>query len=155
MEYIKQPIVIEDTAPPEHVGAVVDAFSRAGVEVEVEAIYGRRAFDPLPWVIVIELLGPVRAFVSGFFGAAGGDAYSGLKALLKDLVAARSGAGNGKGAIELRDPEHTAVIFSDALPDEAFEALRHLDWEEKRGDYLVWDARRNEWWDPTKREPPA
>jgi hypothetical protein len=72
--------------------------------------------------------------------------------MYRELQEAREGAGSGEGAVELVDYEHTHVIPSNAVPDEAIEALAALAWSEKRGGYLVWRADRGEWWDPTKRD---
>jgi hypothetical protein len=152
MDYISQPVVIEDTAPSEHLDAVAQAFASAGFDVEVVADYGRRSMDLLPWVVLVDLLVPVRPFFNAFFTEAGKDAYASVKKWLRDVSAARAGAGTGEGAIQLRDPEHTNVILPSALPDEAIDALRDLDWDEVRGDYLVWDGQRKIWRDPTKRE---
>ncbi len=155
MSYIEQ-VVIEDTAPPEHPAAVKEAFARAGLEVEVDPSYGRRSGEVLPWIVLVVVGLPLKGFLEGFgkgFGeAAGRDSYEALKAWRNDVSSARSGAGTGEGSIQISDPEHSNVILSSALPDEAIDALRDLDWNEHRGDYLVWDGTRKIWRDPTKRD---
>jgi hypothetical protein len=45
----------------------------------------------------------------------------------------------------LRDPDRTNLILHSSYPDEALDALRELDWDAVRGDYLVWDEERRGW----------
>lgn len=151
MDYIKHPVYIEDTATPDHRDAVTQAFARAGFDVDVEAGYGRRSADVLPWIVQVDLLLPVKVFLLAVVGAAGTDAYSGVKKWVKDVRSARAGAGTGEGSIQIRDPDHTTVILPTTLPDEGVDALRDLDWDEMRSGYLVWDPDRKVWWDPLKR----
>jgi hypothetical protein len=149
-------VVIEDTAPAEHVDAVKDAFARAGLDVEVEAAYGRRSLDLLPWAVVVVLAYPIKPFLDGFFTRMGDraadDSYDGFKTLIRDIIEARRGTGNGNGSITLSDPDHTNVVVPSPLPEGVIEALRNLDWDAVRGDYLVWDELHQDWRDPTRRD---
>lgn len=140
-------VMIEDTAPPGHTEAVAEAFKRVDLVVEVEAAWIRKSADVLPWVVKIAVDGTL----AGFFGALGVDAYSTFKRLVHEVREARTGAGDGTGSIDVSDSDNTHLILSDSLPDEALDALRDLDWSEKRGEYLVWKPDRNEWVDPLKR----
>lgn len=151
MAYIQR-VVIERTAPPEHAAAVKEAFARAGFDVEVECAYGWKSADVLQWIVLVILALPLRGFLEGFGSAAGADAYKAVKAWLEDVSSARSGAGTGKGSIQISDPEHSNVILPSPLPDEAIDALRDLDWSEHRGDDLFWDRTRKIWIDPSKRD---
>ena len=153
MSYIEEPVHIEATAPAEHIAAVEEAFARAGFRVAVAADYERRGADVLPWVVLVILESPIKPFFDAFAAKAGEDAYDGLKQLLRDIRTARSGAGTGEGSIHIfSDSERTNVVLSSPLPDEAVEGLRDLDWNEVRGDWLVWDPQRKTWGDPRKRD---
>ena len=146
---IVQEVVIEASAPPGHAVAVEEAFKRAGFDIEVEdqLIEGRATGDVLPWLVQVGLDGTLTSF----FAALGVDAYKRFKALVHDLWNAREGAGNGKGQIDFGDSEDTRLILPPSLPDEAFDALEDLDWDELRGGWIVWNADRKEWVDHTKR----
>lgn len=148
-------VVIEDTAPPEHAGAVKTAFARAGFDVEVEAAYGRRSLDLLPWAVIVVLGYPIKSFLDGFLTRIGedvaDDSYDSFKTLIRDIIEARRGAGTGEGSIKISDPEHTNVVVPSLLSDRAIDGLRGLDWDAVRGDYLVWDELREVWRDPTRR----
>jgi hypothetical protein len=145
---IEEPVLIEATAPVGHAEAVEAVLERSGLDVRVEAAVERRSAGLLPWLIRIAVEGTIYELLK--YVAASGT--TGIKEMFRDLVDARDGAGSGKGSIELVDAEHTHVILSSTLPDEAIEALSELDWTEKRGDYLVWSDDRREWRDPTKRD---
>jgi|SRR5689334_5155909 len=151
MSGVESPVLIEATASPAEVDAVARAFERAGLSVEVVAAVERRSIDLLPWLVRVALLVPVGSFFATFGSEAGRDAYAALKAWIRDLSDARNTAGNGRGSIELVDPDSTHVVFPSSISEEALDALRLLDWSATRGDYLVWDAERRVWWDPTKR----
>jgi hypothetical protein len=144
---IIEEILIEDTAPPGHVDAVHEAFKQAGFDVEVEPAWLRKSADLLPWVVKVSVDGTI----GGFFGALGVDAYTKFKALVRDLWRARDGAGNGEGDIDIADSEDTRLILPSSLPEEALDALEAIDWSQQHGSYLVWDANRHEWTDPTRR----
>jgi hypothetical protein len=140
-------VMIEDTAPPGHNEAVAEAFKRVDLVLEVEAVWMRKSADILPWVVKVAVDGTL----AGFFGALGVNAYSKFKRLVHDLREARTGAGDGTGSIDISDSDNTHLILPDSLPDEALDALRDVDWSEKRGEYLVWKPNRHEWVDPLKR----
>jgi len=148
--YIEGPVAIETEASPEQLAAVAEEFARAGFGVEVEASYARRSADLLPWVILLELRVQTKPFFDAFLTQAGADTYTAIKNFLRRMSQARKGAGTGEGEIRIRDPDKTWVILRSTLPDEAIEALRDLDWDAVRGDYLEWDYSRKVWYDPTK-----
>lgn len=155
VSYVEHPIHLEATALPEHLETVRDAFARAGMEVSVAADYERRGAELYPWVVMIVLLTPIAVFLKSFASKLGeraaDDAYDPLKQLLRDIVAARRGAGTGEGSIALSDPDGTNLVLPSSLPDESIEALRSIDWDAVRGDYLIWDSDQKVWHDPTKR----
>jgi hypothetical protein len=146
---IENPVRIESGATPEEAKAVVDAFKRAGLEVEVDAAIELRAGGAtdvvvvLPWIVQVAL----KYTVDGFFLALGA---KGFDLFVRDVWSAREGR---EGRLEITDPEHTWVMLRNSMPDEAIDALSELDWSEKRGDLLEWDFERRKWRDPTKREP--
>jgi hypothetical protein len=144
---IEEPVLIEATAPAGHAAAVEAVLKRNGLDARVEASVERRSAGLLPWLVRIALEGTVYELLK-YMATTGTTA---IKDMYRELQEAREGAGSGEGSVELVDSEHTHVILSGAVPDEAIEALEALDWSEKRGDYLVWRADRGEWWDPTKR----
>jgi hypothetical protein len=129
---------------------LAEAFSRAGFNVQVKADYGRRSADLLPWIVHI---GATGAF-GGFFAALGADRYSKFKALVRDVREARRDAGNGTGAIDLRDAEGTNITLPSTLPDEALDALSRINWDEVSAGWLVWSSDRGEWVDHMKRDRP-
>jgi len=114
--------------------------------VHAEAVIERRSAGALPWVIYVTIAVPIAAFFQSFASEAGKDAYAAVKQWVKDVRETR----NGDGSMVLRDPEHSNLVLNSGIPDEALEALRDLDWSEKRGDYLVWNDSRGEWLDPMK-----
>ena len=141
-------VLIEDKAPPGHANAVAEAFKRAGLDVQVKPVWGRKSTDVLPWLVKVVIDGTP----AGFFGALGVDVYGKFKRLVHEIEEARRGAGNGTGSIDFTDSENTHLVLSDPLPDEAIDALRSFDWSEKRGAYLVWRRDRGEWEDPVRRD---
>ncbi len=143
---VEEPVLIEITAPHGHTEAVEAALKRSGIRVTVEAGVERRAAGVLPWLIRIAVEGTIYELLK-YVAKSGA---KGVKGMFHDLRDSREGASE-EGAIELVDSEHTHVILSSTLPDEAIEALEDLDWDERRGDYLVWRPDREEWLDPTKR----
>jgi hypothetical protein len=147
---IDLPIHIEETAPPGHADAVVDAFRQAGFDVEVQADYGRRSLGDLPWVVQVAVDGSL----AGFFGALGVDAYNRFKALVHAIRHARAGAGSGEGEIDFADSDATHLIVGSQLRDEAMDALADADWSDLQGGWLVWRADRQEWIDHTRRDRP-
>jgi hypothetical protein len=90
------------------------------------------------------------AFLSAFAGAAGNDAYSGLKDFIAKISAARRGR---DGTVVVQDREDredsTVLVLSADLPGEAFVAIGDLDLDAVKGAYLVWDRDGDKgWYDP-------
>ena len=146
--------MIESGAAPEQVAAVAEAFARAGFEVEVDPSYERRSVDLLPWVVLIELRVQTKPFFDAFLTEAGKSIYAAIKfgsdkspRRTRERVLPKAKSGS------VTRTEH--LVLPSPLADEAIEALRDLDYDEIRGDYLVWDAARKVWRDPTKREQSA
>jgi hypothetical protein len=108
--------------------------------------------DLLPWIVVIYLLDKtIGSFFQGFGTEAGKDAYPAVKTWVKEVFEARRGSGDGSGSLRLRDTDHTTLDLHNSLPDEALDALRTVEWEKVRGDYLTWNGERGEWRDSFKQ----
>lgn len=133
-------------ATADELAAVEEAFRRAGLEIRAEATVGRKSAGPVQWVIYVTLATPVAAFFQSFGSEAGKDAYGVVKRWVKDVWAAR----RGNGSMVLEDSEHSTLVLSTGIPEDALDALRDLDWSENRGAYLVWSERRGEWLDPMR-----
>jgi hypothetical protein len=89
----------------------------------VEAAYERLGIGTYPWIL--EISGAAAAlFFAGFLGAAGADAWKGLKALIVKLYDARAGSRAPKGVVMLIDePTRKWILIREDLPDEAWEQL--------------------------------
>jgi hypothetical protein len=97
------------------------------------------------------LLTPIPEFFKAFGAAAGQDSYAAVKQWVKDLLAARASSPAERGYLEIDDPEGTHLIVSTETSDEALEALAGIDWEEHRGDFLIWDDESGTWRDAPRR----
>lgn len=138
-------VSIDRDASDEEIEAVETAFREAGFDVEVQASYGRKALETLPWIVFITA--PITAFLTGFAAAAGKDAWEAVKAFVVKIKAARGG---GKGEIVVRAPNGANLVISDNLPDEAFVGLAELNLDDYPDDaYFVWHDERREWRDAT------
>jgi hypothetical protein len=134
-------VLIEATATPPQVAAVNDVFARRGFDIEARPVWERRSADVLPWIVQLTLAVPIMAFLQSLGSEAGKDAY----AFVKEVFAARSDSGNGRGAIELSDSEETQLILSSEITDEALAALARIDWEQARGGYMLWNEADHQW----------
>ncbi len=144
-------VAMDEEASAAEVESVEVLFRKAGFDGPVTADIGRRSLGDLPFVIYVSA--PVMAFLSGFAGAAGKDAYDSLKRFVRDVRAARRGR-DGSIVIEDRESreDSTVLVLSADLPDEAFEALAGLDLEALKGAYLIWDRDGDKGWhDPMAR----
>jgi len=138
-------VSIDRDASDEEIEAVEAAFREAGFDVEVQASYGRKALETLPWIVFITA--PITAFLTGFAAAAGKDAWEAVKAFVVEIKAARGG---GKGEIVVRAPNGANLVIGDDLPDEAFVRLAELNLDDYPDDaYFVWNDERREWRDVT------
>jgi len=144
-------VAVVDTASNGQLNAVECAVRDIGFEVRV--VRARHptqdrphAGEALPWVVSIVLAAPIAAFFTAIGTKAGEGAYGALKAWL-NRVAAISDPGV-YGHIEIVDEVNTRIdLRPKALPDEAFEALRHIDWSEFRGSELIWAEEKGVWLD--------
>lgn len=142
-------------ASEEDVAAVEAAFAAAGFEVRARAEVELRGGGigswggaSLPWDVYVVLGVPLALFLQGFMSAAGEDAYDAVKRWVRDIVAAHDRPGYYRnGAIDVRDSAGGGIVFSAGLSDEAFAALRLLDWSAVEGDLLLWDADTGRWYD--------
>ena len=116
-------VACDTAATPAELAAVEAAFDRAGFEVHATRAVEARSGDLLHWVIYVTLGFPITAFFSSFGSEAGKDAYPKVKRWVTDIWAAR----NGTGSMRLQDSDHTDLVLSSQLPDEALDALREID----------------------------
>jgi hypothetical protein len=138
-------VSIDRDASDEEIEAVKAAFREAGFGAEVQASYGRKALETLPWIVFITA--PITAFLTGFAAAAGKDAWEAVKAFVVKIKAARGG---GKGEIVVRAPNGANLVIGDDLPDEAFVGLAELNLDDYPDNaYFVWHDKRREWRDAT------
>jgi hypothetical protein len=135
-------------ARPKEIAAIEAAFRDAGFNVRVNANREvRTAGGLVPWVVAVSLATPITAFFTALGTQAGKDAYPVLKTWVTAIWKARRSSDGG--SIDLEDPDGTRLILDDRIPDRAVDALAEVDWDAKRGHYLVWDDDRDEWLDPT------
>jgi hypothetical protein len=144
-------VAADDLASEHELRAVDAAFRDAGFEVQSAAAVGRKSAEVLDWVLYVTLGAPIAAFFTAMASEAGKDSYSALNRWAKSIWEARRGAGTRSGSIVLRDSDHTNLVLSSRLPDEALDALERLNWDEVRGDYLVWNEAEGAWRDPMKQ----
>jgi len=89
-------------------------------------------------------------FLTGYFAAAGADAWNAskrlsrrLRQLVRDLKDARGG--DQEGRIELEDAGRAWLLLSSALPDEAFSQLETIDPSVAQGGSLRWEGQDRCW----------
>jgi len=113
----------------------------------VEAAYERLGIGTYPWIL--EISGAAAAlFFAGFLGAAGTDAWKGLKALIVKLYDARAGSRAPKGVVMLIDePTHEWVLIREDLPDEAWQQLLTMGIPKTKSGQLRWDDKARAWRD--------
>jgi hypothetical protein len=137
-------VVMDVEATAAEVAEVKEAFRQAGFDVAVRPSYERKSADVLPWIVYVTLAAPIATFFTTLAAKAADDAYPAIKRWVKSVWNARRGR---DGSIVLRDPDGSYLILGTRIPDEAIEALAHLDWSRKLGQYLIWDEGRGEWQD--------
>jgi hypothetical protein len=140
-------VVVEPMSHEMELADIREAFARAGFDVQPEEWKGLGS-GAAPWVISVSLGAPIATFFTTFASKAAEDAYEPVKQWVKDLWALRP------GSVVLEDFEKTSLVLSKDLPEAALDALRDIDWFEVRGDYLVWNEKKNEWLDPRRTGMP-
>ena len=140
-------VTIEKGAPEDQPSAITSLFARYGMDVEVMATQGGGSPGMLPWLVEIEIVGPIAAFFASFgaaFGPSeGNDAYPLVTEWLQKLVRLRERS--GEGTIEIRDEDGTSLILSSRIAREALDALALVEWETAKGDSLRWDQGAHRW----------
>ncbi len=138
---------IDKWASPEEVQAVEEAFRQAGLEASVRASIIELS-EQLTWIVIISA--PASMFLSGYFAAAGADAWKATKRpsdrlgqLVRDLKAARGSEQEGR--IELEEAGRAWLLLSSDLPEEAFRQLETIDWSIAQSGSLRWDDQDRCW----------
>jgi hypothetical protein len=140
-------VMIDKWASPEEVWTVEEAFRRTGLEANVRASVVELS-EQLTWIVIISA--PVSMFLSGYFAAAGADAWKAtkglpdrLRQLVRDLKTARGSQQEGR--IELEDAGRAWLLLSSDLPEEAFRQLKAIDWSLAQRGSLRWDDQCRCW----------
>jgi hypothetical protein len=90
------------------------------------------------WLLTIS-----TPIVAGFLGALGGDGYGRVKQLVRGVHAARHGQ---PGAVRVEGLDHTQISLRSNLPDDAFRALKDLNWTELQGGLIEWSEVDRQWY---------
>jgi hypothetical protein len=132
--------------------AVRQAFKEAGLSAQVEAQVEFRSAGPSPGVIEVAVA-TAGIFFGGFVGAAGADAWKGLRDLIAKLYHAREPARKGSIAIRVKEVRER-IIFKDGLPDAAFREIEEMEIRHTNSGQIQWDDPNGEWrdsWDVGKK----
>lgn len=151
-------------APGDELEAVTEVFRGVGLDAEVRPGIIEHSAEPGPWVADVVTVGEhAILFIAAIFGAgaaavgvgfaqkAGEDAWDefresgwrGLERFMRELTSARGGEG---GRLTMRGVGHADVSLHSGLPDEAYEELAQLDWEQLSGGSLGWSEENGDWW---------
>jgi hypothetical protein len=143
----KLQVQIDKWASPDEVQAVEETFRRVGLEASVRAGVIELS-EQFTWIVIISV--PVSTFLSGYFAAAGADAWSATKTLsdrlrqfVRDLKHDRGD--NQDGRIELEDAGRAWLLLSSSLPEEAFRQLDAIDWSVVQSGSLRWNNQDQCW----------
>jgi hypothetical protein len=147
-------VALDLAASPQEVAAVEKAFARVGhaVAPEADIVSRSTATDLLPWIVAVELLIPISAFMRGLASEAAEDSYPAIKRWVTELFTARRSSSAKYGSIRVSDPDGLYLEIESGIPDEALDALAEIDWIELGGGgYIAWDFKNGEWVAPFKR----
>ncbi len=137
-------VSINNFATDEELEAIQEAFRLAGIDTKVEATYFMKSADPVPWIVTITLASATGAFLSGFFGKLGADAADGMQEWVRRIWKAWESSPALPGRIEIHGKDGTTVDIRNP-PEEAYNALLELDWEDIECGWLFWDSDAGEW----------
>lgn len=147
MQQAKLQVQIDKGSSSDEVHALEEAFRRAGLEASVHPGIIELS-EQFTWIVMISL--PPTAFLSGYFAAAGGDAWSATKRLsdrlmqfVRDLKTARGGSQDGR--IELEEAGRAWLLLTSDLPQEAFRQLDDIDWSVAQSGSLHWNNQDQCW----------
>lgn len=114
----------------------------------------RRSAGSLPWAIIATLgTLTIGTFIATIVKEAAKDVYAlRIREFIERLFETRD---RPEGNLEFVDGEGTRLIIPTQISKRALEALAEVDWPAKRGDYLTWDERRDEWRDPMREQRDA
>lgn len=139
-------ISVEMESTEEEIERIRQAFSDAGYSVAIRADVGRRALDPLPWVLIIWGSLPIQAFIAGIAKRAGEDTYDAAKRAIKEFYESRNVSGKPQGLLEYKDPESGFMVYlHDNLPEEAFRQLNWIDWDQFDEGPILYDPDHQRW----------
>ena len=99
-------VMLEPSAQTPDIAAVAAAFTAAGIQAEVSAVYARRSADLLPWVIIIgggflPWVFLKAAAVQGAGDEAGRDGSRALMRLVTALYEARKDSRAKEGTVSI------------------------------------------------------
>jgi hypothetical protein len=125
-------------ATSDEVRAVEEVFRRSGIEADVQP--GIAGGFPV-WEALISVA--PSAFLSGYLGAAGADAWkvtkdklNRLRQLVHNLLAIRK---DPNGYVSLKDDEYRTWLSLDRdMPEEAYRQLEEIDWKLMERGHLWW-----------------
>ena len=138
-------VLLDSSATPEEVEVVREAFTDAGLTAKVRPSYERKSTGELPWVVMVSV--PLTAFLTAFAAAAGKDAYSGLKKLVRTVWDKRTTTSGPRGSFVIIDSESRIWVHLDPdIPADAYRSLAQLDLDSFQGlRVLKYDAKTKEW----------
>jgi hypothetical protein len=144
--------------PDADMRAVQGVFRSEGIEVETRTREPTGVGNGLGFHVALYVVGTsISAFLAGYFGAAGTDAWRKTKALLgrlRQFHGERYPQEAPPGVeveleLEVADESGTHVFMRSGASDEAFRKLLELE-EFEPHKWYVWDGDRGEW---AEREP--
>jgi len=145
-------VQMDISASEGEIQAVRQAFKEAGLSAQVDAVVEVRS-EGLPPAITEVVVAAAGIFFAGFVGAAGADAWKGLRDLIAKLHHAREPVRKGSIAIWVKKARER-IIFKDGLPDAAFREIAEMEIRHTNSGQIQWDDLNGEWrdsWDVGKR----
>ena len=141
-------MLFEKTADADEVAAVEAIFAAAGIPIQVafgsESRFGLPV-SALDWFVVVALGGPIISFFNSLGSKAAEDSYEPIKKWFLELIAARGAPEDGY--VEILDTDGTMLEVDGEIPEHALEALAEIDWENVKGNHMVWDPSSGRWVD--------
>jgi hypothetical protein len=146
-------VQLDQDATLQEVEEVEEAVRSSGLVGEVR-VQPAQELGPPPeeqigngifWTVVVAAVGmPLSAFITGLAGKAGGEAYEALRSFVAKLRAGRRSSSAPDGWVEFEDSEGTRLMIGEPA-EEAFDKLRQMALEARRGERLRWDEYTREW----------
>ena len=140
-------VEVEEVTQEESDG-IERAFRRAGFDVRPEPSkkVSRGVELPPTWVVEVYVGWKIlQPFFDSFLAEAGKDSYAAFKQCVQELFGT---FGERPGFIRVIDADGALIEIPNEIPDEAPEALRHIDWSQPLPRDIFWSPRRREWLSP-------